>query len=74
MQYIYYGTPIPFLCQANTEFFLAPAPLLLICLHLLAAGLHDELSQIQLDSSSYCNEFPQKPKKCQHNTIACCWG
>lgn len=64
MQYIHYGTPILFLCQANIEFFLASAPLLLTyppCW--LAAGLHDELSQIQLDSSSYSNEFPKEPKK-----------
>lgn len=59
-----YGTLFLFLCQANIEFFLASAPLLLTCLScLLTAGLHDELSQIQLDSSSYSNEFPEELKK-----------
>lgn len=64
MHYPYYGTPVLFLCQAHIEFFVASAPGLLTCLYcLLTAGLHDELSQIQLDSSSYSNKFPEEPKK-----------
>lgn len=35
---------------------------------MLTAGLRDEFSHTQFDSSSYSNEFPEEPKKDSINT------